>query len=115
MYLADGLPVLDTAIKFDRDLQCRQRNINEVRAAVNVDFFLRCQPGDPRPQQRKENQGLAGRLATSIGMVDDPTGVPAPSGVAGSGIQSLVEIPPRFLLPRPRRILTETIKLTHPC
>ena len=47
VYLADGLPVLDAAIKFDRDLQCRQRNINEVRAAIDMDFLLCRQPGDP--------------------------------------------------------------------
>ena len=50
VYLADGLPVLDAAIKFDRDLQCRQRNINEVRAAIDTDFLLCRQPGDPRAQ-----------------------------------------------------------------
>lgn len=50
VYLADGLPVLDAAIKFDRDLQCRQRNINEVRAAIDMDFLLCRQPGDPRAQ-----------------------------------------------------------------
>ena len=40
--LIDGLPVLDAPIELDGDLQVRQCDIDEVRSAVNVDFFLCC-------------------------------------------------------------------------
>ena len=99
--LIDGLPVLDAPIELDGDLQVRQCDIDEVRVAVNVDFFLCCQPIDARVQQSEEDQGLAGRLASSISVVDDPSGVPASSGVAGSILQGLVELPPCLILAVP--------------
>ena len=38
--LIDGLPVLDAPIELDGDHQVGQCDIDEVRSAVNVDFFL---------------------------------------------------------------------------
>ena len=112
--LIDGLPVLDAPIELDGDLQVGQCDIDEVRVAVNVDFFLSADSDDACAQQREEHQGLAGRLATSVSVVYDPAGLPASSGVAGSILQGLVELPPCLILAVPRRFLVETIKLARP-
>ena len=112
--LIDGLPVLDAPVELDGDLQVGQCNIDEVGVAGYVDLFLCCQPIDARVQQSEEDQGLAGRLASSVSVVDDPSGVPASSGVTGSVIQGLVELPPCLILAVPRCFLVETIKLACP-
>ena len=88
----DRVPVLDAAIELDSYLQVGQRNIDEVRVAGYVDLFLSRYSFDPRAQQSKQHKGLARRLASSVGTVNDPSSLLAPDGVEGSVNQCLVEL-----------------------
>lgn len=110
----DGVPVFDAPVEFDSDLQVGQCNIDEVRVAGYVDLFLSRYSFDPRAQQREEDQGLAGRLTSSVSVVNDPSGLPASAGVARSVVQGLVKLPPCLILAVPRRFLVETIELACP-
>lgn len=94
----DGVPVFDAPVEFDSDLQVGQCNIDEVGVAGYVDLFLSRHSFDPRAQQGKQHEGLAGRLASSISAVNHPTGSLASDGVERSVGQGLVELPARFLL-----------------
>lgn len=94
----DGVPVFDAPVEFDSDLQVGQCNIDEVGVAGYVYLFLSRHSFDPRAQQREEDQGLAGRLTSSVSVVNDPSGLPASAGVARSVGQGLVELPASFLL-----------------
>lgn len=110
----DRVPVLDAAIELDSYLQVGQRNIDEVRVAGYVYLFLSRHSFDPRAQQREEDQGLAGRLTSSVSVVNDPSGLPASVGVARSVVQGLVKLPSCLILAVPRRFLVETIELACP-
>lgn len=110
----DRIPVFDSPVEFDSDLQIGQCDIDEVGVAGYVDLFLSRHSFDPRAQQREEDQGLAGRLTSSVSVVNDPSGLPASAGVARSVVQGLVKLPPCLILAVPRRFLVETIELACP-
>ena len=110
----DRIPVFDAPVEFDSDLQVGQCNIDEVRVVGNLDLFLSRHSFDPRAQQREENQGLAGRLTSSVGTINHPSSPLASDGVEGSASQGLVEFSARLLLAGTRLILMETIKLARP-
>ena len=94
----DGVPVFDSPVELDGNLQVGQRNIDEVRMAIDVDFLLSGHAVDTRAQQREEDQGLARRLASSVSAVNDPSGALTSDGVEGSVSQCLVELFARLLL-----------------
>ena len=94
----DGVPVFDSPVELDGNLQVGQRNIDEVRMAIDVDFLLSGHAVDTRAQQREEDQGLARRLASSVSAVNDPSGALTSDGVEGSVSQCLVELSARLLL-----------------
>ena len=110
----DRVPVFDSPVEFDSDLQCGKCNIDEVRVAIDVDFLLSGRAVDTRMQQCEQDKGLARRLTSSVSVVKDPTGSLAPDGVEWSAGQGLVEFPARLLLTDARLILTETIELARP-
>ena len=110
----DRVPVFDSPVEFDSDLQCGKCNIDEVRVAIDVDFLLSGRAVDTRTQQCEQDKGLARRLTSSVSVVKDPTGSLAPDGVEWSAGQGLVEFPARLLLTDARLILTETIELARP-
>ena len=110
----DRVPVFNAAVEFDSDLQVGQRNIDEVGVAGNLDLFLRGCSIDPRTQQRQQHEGLARRLASSVGTINHPSSPLASDGVEGSVSQGLVEFSARLLLAGARLILMETIKLARP-
>ena len=110
----DRIPVFDAPVEFDSDLQVGQCNIDEVRVVGNLDLFLSRHSFDPRAQQREEDQGLAGRLTSSVGTINHPSSPLASDGVEGSASQGLVEFSARLLLAGTRLILMETIKLARP-
>lgn len=109
----DRVPVLDSTIELDSYLQVGQRNIDEVRVAGYVDLFLSRYSFDPRAQQGKQHEGLARRLASSVGTVNDPSGLLAPDGVEGSVSQCLVELFACLLLAGTRLILTKTVEMAR--
>lgn len=109
----DRVPVLDATIELDSYLQVGQRNIDEVRVAGYVDLFLSRYSFDPRAQQGKQHEGLARRLASSVGTVNDPSGLLAPDGVEGSVSQCLVELFACLLLAGTRLILTKTVEMAR--
>ena len=110
----DGVPVFDTTVELDGNLQVGQCNIDEVRVAGYVDLFLSGHAVDTRAQQREQDKGLARRLTSSVCAVNDPTGSLTPDGVEGSVGQGLVKFSARILLAGARLILTETIELARP-
>ena len=114
MDFVDRVPVFDSPVEFDSDLQCGKCNIDEVRVAIDVDFLLSGRAVDTRTQQCEQDKGLARRLTSSVSVVKDPTGSLAPDGVEWSAGQGLVEFPARLLLTDARLILTETIELARP-
>ena len=96
--LIDGVPVFDSPVELDGNLQVGQRNIDEVRMAIDVDFLLSGHAVDTRAQQCEQDEGLARRLASSVSAVNDPSGALTSDGVEGSVSQCLVELFARLLL-----------------
>ena len=92
VYLIDGVPVFDSPVELNGNLQVGQRNIDEVRVAIDVDFLLSGHAVDTRAQQCEQDEGLARRLASSVSVVNDPSGALTSDGVEGSVSQCLVEL-----------------------
>ena len=110
----DRVPVFDSPVEFDSDLQVGQCNIDEVRVVGNLDLFLSGHAVDARAQQREQDEGLARRLASSVGTINHPSSPLASDGVEGSASQGLMEFSARLLLAGARLILMETVKLARP-
>ena len=110
----DRVPVFDTTVELDGNLQVGQCNIDEVGVAGYVDLFLSGHVGDARTQQCEQDKGLARRLTSSVCAVNDPSSPLASDGVEWGVGQGLVKFSARLLLTDARLILTETIELARP-